>query len=59
MDPVLVWIWVTAADSVLMCSSNASIDSWVTFGFVVARAQALMESLAENFLNRINSEVSG
>ena len=50
---------MTAADSVLMCSSNASIDSWVTFGSVVARAQALMESLAENFLNRINSEVSG
>ena len=42
--------WVTAADSILMCSINALIDSWVTFGFVVDGAQALMESLGENFL---------
>ena len=49
---------MTAANSVLMCSSNVSIDSWVTVGFVVARARALMELLVENVLNRINFKVS-
>ena len=58
MDSVPVWIWVTTADSFLVCLSNASVDSWVTFGFVVARDRALMESLVGNVLNRINFEFS-
>ena len=52
-------IWVTAADSVFMCSSNAFIDSWVTFGFVVAHTRAFMESMMENGFNWINFKVSG
>ena len=59
MDPCLVLIWVTAADSVLMYSINASIDSGVTFGFVVAHTRAFMESMMENGFNWINFKVSG
>ena len=58
MDSVPVWIWVTTANSFLVCLINASVDSWVTFGFVVARDRALMESLVGNDLNRINFEFS-
>ena len=47
MDPCTFWIWVTASDSITMCSSNALIDFWVTFGFVVDHTWALMELMFE------------
>ena len=41
----MVRICVTAANSVLICSKNASINSWVTVGFAMDCAQALMEPM--------------
>ena len=59
MDPCPGWVWVTAANSVLVCSSNVSMDFLVTFGFVVACTKVLMALMMENGLNRINFEVNG